>query len=669
MGGGGITVDKNLIYRQKTRPEHIDNYLYSAFFSNDRKAYNLKGFEVLKSSDPVRDLKINPAAHSAAVLRGNGTKAKVEIYPLGHSSVKNAVVKDLHAPTAIAYTPDSRLLAVADGGSVLLFDSRTLATAGSVATGMSPGKMVVSPDGAFLVALEGDKVTVIDLAGRKPHKTLTLSSPVADIAFNPGAPQFGIITADSKLTIYETPAFTVRTVIETPGIPLSLAFHPEGKYAAVATADNSIGFYNLIDTADRSFITDPEGGISFLRFVKDSNDGVYIVYNAPLSIKYKRLTGFATHYAHILENELEARMLEWSMMKPFETEEQYRERVNDETRKKQRQLFANEIATGLAGDLIEHEDVTLGGYNPESGSLTLSIGKLSDVYLNVEQEDLASFDPADLEFRNSVYGLTADDKFEIIYTEVYNKKTGKTYRFDNLDRQNLDFLKGDASGLVPFEVMKQQSREAASLQTIRENVVDKAIKSSSISEHTSIAVSSQLVPAVDASGKRINNYRVDFTYTVEPEYSDFEDFAPGKYKIEESSAARALMQIVDEAFKEDLATYIGQGKKAVIDITGTADAARIARPIPYDGSFGEFSDEPCVIDRELTTVTVTPATGITDNRQLAFMRAQAVRNHLFKSVEGLAGMDISLNYNIEVSKERGGQFRRINVTILFVDPY
>lgn len=217
--------------------------------------------------------------------------------------------------------------------------------------------------------------------------------------------------------------------------------------------------------------------------------------------------------------------------------------------------------------------------------------------------------------------------------------------------------------------MQQQSREAAKLQSIREDVVEKALRSSSISEHTSIEVSSRLVPTTDASGKRINNYQVDFTYTVDPEYSDHEDFAPGKYRIDESSAAQSMLQIVSEAFEKDLASYLAQGKKVIITLTGTADAAPIAHPIPYDGAFGEFNDEPCHIDNDLTTITVTSTTGIATNQQLAFMRAQAVRDHIMKTVDSLQQMDVAVNYNITVSKERGGQFRRINVTLLFVDPY
>lgn len=669
IANSGVKVDKNLVYRQKLRPEHIDNYLYTSFFTNGKEAYNMKGFSVGKAAESVAQIRINPAGHSMAILSGNGTKAKVEVMPLGHSSLKRGSIKGLVAPTALCYTPDSRLLAVADEGKVKLFDSRSLSAAGEIEAGAAPFLMRAEPEGNRLALASSEKVTIVSIPDRKAIKSIPAGATVVDIEYNAGARQLGILTADNRLSLLSLPAYSSDRTLNIPGRPGALSFHPDGKYAAVALDNRKIGFFNIVNPADTSYLAEPEGNIEFIRLVKDSNNGVYVVYNAPLALKYKRLTGFSTNYTRLLEDELEARMLEWSMMKPFETEEEYRNRVNDETRRRQRTLFANEITTGLAGDLIAREDVTLGGYNPETGSLTVSIGKFADVYLSVDKEDLASFSPNDLEFRNSVYGLTPDDNFELIYTEVYNKANGKTYRFDNLDRQNLDFLRGDESASIPFEVMKQQGQQQAGLEKISEGVVNEARKNSSISEHTSISVSSRVVPASDPSGQRINNYQVDFTYTVDPDYSDYEDFAPGKYRIEESSAARALMQIVGEAFENDLRDYLRKGGKVVINLTGSADAVPISRPIAYDGSFGSFSDEPCRIDGDLTAISVTPASGIADNRQLAFMRAQAVRDHLMRKVAKLAQMDTEVNCNIEVSGKRGGKYRRINVSLTFIDPF
>ena len=71
-----------------------------------------------------------------------------------------------------------------------------------------------------------------------------------------------------------------------------------------------------------------------------------------------------------------------------------------------------------------------------------------------------------------------------------------------------------------------------------------AKKENTISDHTNISVSAKVISDVDASGKKVMNYLVRFTYTVDPQFSAKEDFAAGKYKAEESPAAASMLKIV-----------------------------------------------------------------------------------------------------------------------------
>lgn len=54
-------------YPQKVKPVAMDNYLFSTYFYNGKKTYNLRG-AVMSSSDPVTTLKINPSGSSFALL-------------------------------------------------------------------------------------------------------------------------------------------------------------------------------------------------------------------------------------------------------------------------------------------------------------------------------------------------------------------------------------------------------------------------------------------------------------------------------------------------------------------------------------------------------------------------------------------------------------------------
>ncbi len=664
-----IRTDKNLFYRIPKQPEIIDNYLYSIFFSNDKKIYNLKGFDIVKAPMKVSSFKVNPAGHSVAAIISNGKQTYVEVYDLNSQNHRLAQLTEYSNPSAIAYSSDSRLLGVADGMTLNLLDSRKMIPQAEVELSFVPEMLATSPATPFIASAAGNNIEIISTENPRVVQRFSTPMPVVAMAFDPLGEKFGAISKEGRMYVYDGHTFELLHDRQIPANATSLSFHRDGKYVAVANNDSKITFVNLIELSDTTSISDPDGSLREARFIRDGKNADFIAYTSPTALKYKRISGFTPNYTRMLEEELNARMAAWSKMQPFETEEEYAARVNEETKTRQKQLFANEIATSLAGDLMSHADVTLGSYNPESGLLALSIAGMPNVYLPVPKEEAAFFgDGSNLEFRNVVYGLTPDDKFELIFAEVYNPTTGKSYIFDNLDRQSLDFLATD-DAFISLELLRQTSLEDARLQDIKDDIVAKAKERSIITDHTHIAVSADVVSDYNEAGQRINNYKVDFEYTVDPDFSVHEDFPAGKYRIADSPAASSMLQIVAKAFETDFAQYVKPGSRLVINLTGTADALPIKSVIDYDGQFGDFDNEPCRIDGDLTSVSVNSADGIRNNNQLAFVRAQAVRDNLEKGVPALSDMKVSYNTSIGVSKEKGSSHRRIKVSFLFIDAF
>ncbi|MDE6410291.1 MAG: WD40 repeat domain-containing protein [Muribaculaceae bacterium] len=663
-----LKIDRTLFYRQRAVPELVDNYQYAMFYANGNKVYNLKGFEIVEAPMNIRQLRLNPAGHSIATIISNGKRSTVVTYDINAQKHRLAQVKAFVNPQDMEYTSDSRLLVVADGRSLHFLDSRSMEPAGEIELPIVSFKLAASPKG--LMAVTGDgKIIIVSTETNRIVRTIDSADSIVDILFEPTGSLLGVLTDRGILRIYDGHSFNHLYDRDVPLEASSLSFHPDGKYVAVNHHGNRIKFMNLMEPSDSISLSDAEGHVQNARFIRDERGEEYIAYNTLYSLKYIQLSGFIPNYTKLLEDELNARMAAWSKMLPFETEEEYALRVNEETKARQKKLFANEIATGLAGDLIRRADVTLGNYNPESGQLALSLSGMNDVFLVVPQDEAVNFGSAsDLEFRNAVYALTPNDSFEVIYVEVFNPHTGKSYTFDNLARQKLDFLVTDDS-FISLDLIRQSSREDARLQTIKEEVLSKAKVNSLLSDHTKIDVSADIISDYDEDGKRINNYRVDFTYTVEPDFSATEDFAPGKYDISDSHAAESMLNIVAKAFEDEFKQYLQPGKKVMVNLTGSADAIPILRLIGYDGRYGEFESEVCRIDGNLSSVSVYAKEGIRTNEQLAFIRAQAVKDNLLKGVPGLTDMDVSYNYNIEVSEEKGGAFRRINVSFIFVDVF
>lgn len=655
-------------YKQSVKPEVVDNYMFSTYFTNSKKAYNLRGYEIGAPGDRIIDLKVNPAGYSFAMLYGKPGRTAVRIQSFNPSRHIKEDLQNLVSPTAISYMPDSRHIAVADNGNIKFFNSKSYILEREIPLEGSPNKLIISPNGQLALAVYPNSVKILTVATGEVRKSIPVSSDTS-VAFNPSSSQFGVLTENGNLTIYSTNDLKEVNSIDNLGSTKNLFFHPDENYAGMITNGGRIEFVNLFDSADRPVIY--EDNLGWAKFVNDGFGDLYLASASEEDIKYRKIDGFAPNYGLLLNQMVEDRMREWTKMRPGETELEYRERVNEESMRQQRLLFMNEAASelALAAGLGAFSDVTLGRYNPSDGTLIISLGGLNDIYLKVPQEDMLTFgDGNNLQFSNQVFSLTPDNRFELIYVQVYNPTNYKTYIFDNLEGQDLSFLFSD-NNFVSLDLIMQSSREDVMLNDIKNRIIEEARKNNTLSDHTTINVETHIEPSVDDMGNKINNYHVDFTYMVDAEGSAKEDFAPGKYRIEESAAAMSLEKIIELAFTTEFAPYLVAGKELIINITGSADALPINGSIAYDGYLGQFDEEPCYINGNLTVLSVDSKNAIRTNEQLAFMRAQALKQNMENNLPQLKNMDISYKNNIEVSKERGAEHRRINVSLIFVDAF
>lgn len=678
-----ITVNKNLNYRQTSTPKVLDNYLYSTIYGSDKKVYNLNGFAIAKLSKDVKSVKMNPAGFSFAVLSDNLKSRVVEIYDANAENKKLHVFNEIKYPQGIAYSVDSKQLFIATVNDIQVYDSKTYQLRNKIKLSFIPTKIpeciAVSNNGYHLAiaGFEGKSspyshnIYVLDIETGQVVSKIPIKDSIRQISFSDDGTMLAALTWD-EFTMYSSINFT-----ETLRMPFeqykysAFAFHPDGKYLCFASHDNRIDFLNINDPKDKPFILESDftSLTDYVRFVKDGKQNIYLTYPTSKAIKYKLIAGLSPNRTRMLREELLARMEDWAKIRDGETMEEYQMRVNEDTRIKQARLFEQEIATRMAEDIVMNSTVTLGGYNPENNMLTLDFDNMPTVYLTVPENEVQDFMTVEnLEFRDAVYGLTKNDQFELIYANVYNKATGKSYEFNNLNRQSLEFLTAE-SEFVPIEIVQQSSMEEVKLNAIKRDIIEEAKKQNLISDHTNIQVSTAVVSDYDAMGQKITNYKVAFDYSVDAKYSVHEDFPAGKYNISESNAAESMLKIVAQAFETDFAQYIKAGKKVKVKITGSADAIPITGTIGYNGRYGDFTNEPCYIDNSLSNITVTTKSGIRKNEQLAFIRAIAVKDYIQNNVTTLNNMNTDYQYNIELSNKKGGEYRRINVEFTFINAF
>ena len=671
QGGLCMAQDDNVReLKQKQQPQGFDNHSFGVFYYSGKSVFANRGIELVNVGDMIKDLRINPAYSSLVCLEQNKKGVvQAEIYSISEKDAQIGKIKlKDNSISAVAYSQDARQLAVgAESKQIFIYDTKGKILNNTYTSGIVPRKMLYSGNNFFLACSEGNTLEIWNAEKGTVRKTLNMGSKVNDFAFGENNSKLLVLTDDGKLTIYETSTFEPKTTVDDLGKALAVQANQDGKYALVLQSENRITAVNLLDPTERIFIDNATGGASDLKFV--FSDRPFIIYNTPDALVYQKVDGMKPYLNKMMNSELNEKLNQWMKQMPGETLEAYNERVNDETRAQKAAEIEREFATRMAAGMLETGDFQVGDYNTTTKKLTLHMNSMPDIFLDVPFNELGEFDTnSKLEFRNVKYGLNPDDKFEMVYAEVYNPANGKTYIFDNLARQSLAKM-NEGANFVPLEVIRATNMEETALEGIKEDIITQAIQEQTISDKTHISVNANAEPAVDADGKNIINYNVEFTYEVEEEFSARDDFKPGRYNTQESGAAMSMLKIMKKAFEGEFAKYTFEGKRVKIAIKGTADASPISGSIAYDGRYGEYDEEPVYKNGELNNISLNKKDGIRSNEQLAFARAIGVQHYIEKELSSFEKMNRDYEYHIEVSKEEGSKFRRISVHCTFIDAF
>ncbi|MDE6570067.1 MAG: WD40 repeat domain-containing protein [Alistipes sp.] len=598
----------------------------------------------------------------------NAKKSSIAIYDLWKADALLHNLKIDYVPTAICYAPNARSFSAAsEDGHLHVYETRRYTEIRTFDLPFKAAHLAISSNDFFFATANGNLLNVYNFETGKLRKTIPIASEVNHIAFSPDNATFAVLTNDGLLTLYDTRTFLPVHEFDSMGVARSCDLHVDGKYIAVVSGENRITLLNKLDKSDFRHIECVDEGITDVRFIKGENNEVFLLYNTRNALVYVLLNDLQPNFNQLLNDELSEKMNAWMKQMPGESLTEYQARVNDETRMTQMSLFETEIATRMADNLLDASTVTLGDFNMSTNTLALNFDTMPTIYLDVPQAEVGLFSTDDLEFRNAQYGLMKDDHFELVYVDVYNKRTQGTYTFDNRERKSLDYLKSD-DRFVPLELVQRSSMEEMKLKEIRQNVLEEAKMQNILSDHTQISVKTAIVPAVDADGLKIMNYEIGFSYNVEKGFSAQEDFAPGKYHTDRSGAASSMVEIIKKAFEGEFAQYVKAGKKVKVIVTGMADNLPITGCIPYDGAYGEFVNEP-VYGEDLYALTVTKASGVTQNNQLAFLRGVGVKHCVAREVAELERMDVDYEYHVKLLDKAGGEYRRISIDFMFIDAF
>lgn len=653
----------------------FDNTTFCTAYLSDGALYTMRDIAI-NDVRKIERIVFNPTGSSIALLRA---KNPISIYSFRDRNKKLFELKEKRKklkakpmPVSMCYSADARSFIVGNSlGEIVIYDTKEYMPLAYIQGEAPATALAMSSNNYFIAAALGQNINIWNFQTKELRKAIPMPAVVKEVTFSPDAALLAVTTDDNHLTIIDTKNWDKVDIFDKLGGTLSSpSFHPEGKYISVVKDGKNIEIINLKNGVVEQDIVDPTGGVTGGRFFKNNqNSEVFLLTNRTKQMVFWDANGLNPFYGKIMGREVDAKMNEWVKMMQGESMEDYAIRVNDETRIKQQQLFAQEVATALAGDRISMDNPFIDGYDASNNMLNIGFKGLPSIGLEVPSNEAGDFKDGKMKFSNAVYVLNDKDEFELAYVEVTNETTNKVYIYDNIGRTKLTALEADEN-FVPLEIMQQATREEAQLAEIKEQVIEEKKQDKLITDNTQINVKTEVIPGVDANGKKILNYKVGYQYEViNKEFSAKEDFPSGGYNIERSNAAMSLMKIIKNAFEGDFAKYLSEGKQVKVIITGSADAAPIRGRLAYDGRYGEFVDEPYYKDGNLDNITVTKAGGITQNEQLALMRAAGVKTYIEKNVTTLGNTKNEYEYHVEVAKERGGEFRKINVEFVIMDAF
>lgn len=670
-------VEVKRVFPSEKNITSFDNTTFCTAFLADEKLWTLRDIPVADVYG-VQKIVFNPTGSSLALIR---EKKPVSIYSFRNRNnrmfelkeTRKDVKKKKPVTIAMCYGADARNFITSNSlGEIIIYDTKEYLPQAYIQGKAPATALALSSNNYFIAAGVGKGIDVWNFQTKQIRTNIPMPAVVTDLTFSADASQLAVVTDDGRLTIIDTKNWEKVDIFDKIGGKLtSPSFHPEGKYVSVVKDGNAIVIVNLKNSVVEQTLDEKAGNVYASRFFMNRQTSeVFMLSNRINSLVFWDANGLNPFYGKLISKEVDAKMNEWVKMMQGESMEDYAIRVNDETRLKQQQLFAQEVATEMAGDRIAIDNPFVGEYDASSNMLNIGFNTLPSISLEVPAGEVGDFkDAKNLTFSNAVYVLNDKDEFELAYVEVRNETTNKVYIYDNIGRTKLTALEAD-DNFVPLEVMQQASREEVQLKEIKEAVVEEKKQDKLITENTQIDVRTEVVPGVDADGNKILNYKVGYQYEViNKAFSAKEDFPSGGYNIERSNAAMSLMKIIKNAFEGDFSKYLSEGKQVKVVITGSADASPIRGRIAYNGQYGEYVDEPYYKDGNLDNITVTKASGITSNEQLALMRAAGVKDYIEKNVTTLKNTKNEYEFHVEVAKERGGEFRKIDVEFLIMDAF
>lgn len=188
-------------------------------------------------------------------------------------------------------------------------------------------------------------------------------------------------------------------------------------------------------------------------------------------------------------------------------------------------------------------------------------------------------------------------------------------------------------------------------------------------DESQIKISTAITETEGEDGVRTLDYMYVISYNCRHLEGYTDDYPQGVFDWDSSNSCRAICTLTKTFVDGILEDYFRAGKKVTVKLFSTADGSGINAPLAYDGRYGEFRYEPVTFNGEQLRISVDSQTGIVNNAQLAYLRAQSVRDYLVKNVRNLQRTQNDFQFITRTYADTGAYYRRSSIAITVHDAF
>ena len=186
-----------------------------------------------------------------------------------------------------------------------------------------------------------------------------------------------------------------------------------------------------------------------------------------------------------------------------------------------------------------------------------------------------------------------------------------------------------------------------------------------------ISVVADLIDTTFADGKmRLDLvYRLSYNCKHIEGYTD--DYPLGTYDVDSSNSCRAICNLTKHFVENVLGDVFTPGKEVEMTISSSADGTEFTKNVTYDGRYGDFRYCPVTFNGERIRISVDRGTGIQNNGQLAYIRAQSVRAYLEENIPVLQRTHNNYRYVAQSYKDSVNThyYRRSSIEMRVTDVF